>query len=41
VRPKAIWLVRGGSAGGDIDGNVAGARHRSRERRCPGRATKW
>jgi hypothetical protein len=34
---KAIWPVRGGSAGGSNDGNVAGARRGSRELRCPGR----
>jgi hypothetical protein len=41
ARPKAIWPVRGGSAGGGIDRNVAGARRGSRELRCPGHATKW
>jgi hypothetical protein len=41
ARPKAIWPVRGGSAGGGIDGNVADAHRGSRELRCPGRATKW
>jgi hypothetical protein len=41
ARPKAIWLVRSGSAGGGIDRNVAGARGGSRELRCPGRAMKW
>jgi hypothetical protein len=43
ARPKAIWLVRSGSAGGGIDGNVnvVGARHGSRELRCPGHTTNW
>jgi hypothetical protein len=38
---KAIWPVRGGSAGGSNDGNLVGAHRGSRELSYPGRATKW